>query len=124
MIDNTQYIIDLYAGMFSQFPKFMVAKMINSMKKNMIKTWNDAGHGDLTDDQYNLQFLEDLKALDFYCEQANKSGKFILGTDKPTKGDALVAPWVRAVLRPESLAGKVPAFAFACSSENMKKYVE
>ena len=68
--------------------------------------------------------MEDLKALDYYCEQANESGKFILGTKNPSKGDILIVPYLRFCRRPEELTGKVPAFAFACSSENFKKYIE
>lgn len=122
MIDHPDYTIDVYAS-FIGYPRFVVEKYVRSMRKSLIKTYNQAGNGDLSDVQYNQQFLEDLKALEWFLSK-NGSGKFILGGDSVTKADCLIAPSVKNVCRPEKLAPLVPAYAFACSSATFKDYLD
>jgi glutathione S-transferase len=120
MIESPEVSIKLYTEALG-YPEFMIRKFVMSSRKGMIKTWNEAGHGDLTVAQFNQNFLEDIKSLEYFV--GKHSGKFLLGGETPTKIDCLVAPWIRTYRRQLELVPTVPAYAFACSSQVFADYL-
>lgn len=123
MIESPEYSVKLFTENLG-FPEFMVRQFIMKARKRLIETYNNMGHGDLTVEMFNVNFLEDIKSLEYFVAKNGGSGKFILGGDVPTKIDCLIAPWIKTFRRPECLIASVPAYAFLCASPVFKEYLE
>jgi hypothetical protein len=117
-VDNPEYLIDLYTRV-TGYPRVAVKQFVMNGRKGVIASLNASGAGDVSDEQYPILFLEDVKSLEYFLSKH----KFIFTDDVPTKADALVVPWLKAIVRPKALVASIPAFAYAAASEVFAKYL-
>jgi glutathione S-transferase len=118
-VDNTSMMVDRFHGLMPTAPRFIFDRVVRGMRKGLITMLNLHGHGDLTDEQYQQEFLADIKAI----EQLLSQSQFAVA-DVPTRYDASVYGWLKAnFLQADLPVGKCPALAYAAASAPIQAYM-
>jgi hypothetical protein len=136
LVDNVEAMIRVVSSEF-QYPKAIVNWIFKSHRAETITMLNAQGLGDLTDEQFQRTFLDDVKTLTAYIsahpsktqEHPNDVVKssFILGGKFPTKIDFLVAPYFNVLRFYESekkIAENCPAIVFVMENPVITDYLK
>jgi glutathione S-transferase len=119
MVDNMEVTVNRFTVMLPKVPRFVLALfMKKTFRKNLITMLNLHGHGDLTDEQYQQEFLADIKTI----EQLLSQSQFAVA-DVPTRYDASVYGWLVPMRAPDLPVGQCPALAYAASSAVISSYM-
>jgi glutathione S-transferase len=133
IVDFPEYSVELFAQVLQQksgLAKFLLRRaLMHFIRPDLIDWLNKCGFGDLTDEQYRQNFERDLQCLDFVLtKNVSEETPFILGTERMTKADCLIAPYIRSAVRTASrspeLCKLVPAYAFAASRSSFERYLK
>lgn len=136
LVDHVDAMIRLVSAEFN-YPKPIVSWIFKSHRKETISMLNQQGLGDLTDEQFQKTFLDDVKTLTAFItanptkaqEHPNDvvKSRFVLGGKSPTKIDFLVVPWLNILRFYESekkISANCPAIAFAIECPVITDYLK
>jgi len=132
---ETSFNYGLYRTTFVDRPRFMMHVLgkefglqpslanvlVRKMRQAIITILNATGFGDLTEDQYELEFLRDVQAVEALLRQDKGGHLFVLGPDM-TSYDCSVYAWLH-IARELSAAGG-PALNFVAASGAIRDYLQ
>lgn len=120
-VDFPQVLINMFSVEFN-LQSIVASVLVHNMRANTIKVLNAVGYGNLSQEQYEREFLHELQSLETLLKTEHAgdgSGAFLLGP-KPTSYDCSLYAWLQ-------VAGEMgphgPGLSFVATSNVLKEYV-
>eukprot|EP00672_Neobodo_designis_P023439 CAMPEP_0174828018 /NCGR_PEP_ID=MMETSP1114-20130205/1082_1 /TAXON_ID=312471 /ORGANISM="Neobodo designis, Strain CCAP 1951/1" /LENGTH=321 /DNA_ID=CAMNT_0016061715 /DNA_START=48 /DNA_END=1013 /DNA_ORIENTATION=+ len=93
MVDNPHITLPPMADKWSAatgFPRFVVNFFLTKMRQGYIARLNASGLGWLSDANYQVEYLRDVRALSAIVHEAQQAGRKYLFGDRPTTADCVL----------------------------------
>jgi hypothetical protein len=121
IVDHPELLLHRFASAVPPcVPTAVVEFFLKRFRTTVITMLNLHGHGDLTDAQYQKEFLADIKTV----EQLLSQSQFAVA-DMPTQYDATVYAWLKSgLLLSDVPRGFSPAVAYAAASPVFQAYLQ
>jgi glutathione S-transferase len=116
-VDNVALLETRWAGMLPPLPGFALRAILGQFRGDIIATLNLQGNGDLSDAQYQAEWLKDVVAV----EALLSKHAFAVG-DAPTAFDATVFAFLHAMQALGAEAPGAPALEYAATSAVLRDY--
>ena len=116
MVDNMPAMASEFAREMKGTPRLFLKLFVSMARKNVIKILNTQGNGDLTDEQYHAEFLQDVIAF----ETILGDKPFLMG-DKPTSYDCAALGLFNTIVQMCDIS--CPAVAHMRSDPRIVTYV-
>lgn len=123
-VDFSKILVNMFSVEFNLQP-VVATVLVRNMRTNTINVLNAVGYGDLSQEQYELEFLRDLQSLETFLKKnstagANaENGTFLFG-EAPTSYDCSLYAWLQ-------VAGEMgphgPGLSFLTSSKVLRGFI-
>lgn len=113
-VDYPRYMADMFSKEYALEP-VMSNILVRGMRNATIKVLNAVGYGDLSQDQYEMEFLRDMQSLEAFLQ----SKPFLLG-NAPSTYDCSVYAWLQVA---GEMGPNGPALSFLTSSKTLRDYI-
>jgi len=117
VVDNMPVLVSRFATL-TKYPVRAVSFFVSGMRTRTIKMLNLHGYGDLTDEQYQQVFLEDVKAVEDFLTRST-----FAVSDSPSRFDCTVYAWVKMLVMEDVPRDGCPAVAYAVGSATIATYI-
>jgi glutathione S-transferase len=138
MVEHCDIITQRYVPVVP-VPQWILRIALRQQRKGVIEMLNLHGYGDLTDAQYQQEFLADVQAVERLLLTASSSIPYgdgtaaetkepaigwAVGTLKPTRYDACVYAMLTSLMMPDLPRAQCPALSYVAGSAVFKAFLE
>lgn len=113
-VDYPRYMADMFSKEY-QLEPVMSNILVRGMRSATIKVLNAVGYGDLSQEQYEMEFLRDIQSLESFLQ--NKP--FLFGSS-PSSYDCSVYAWMQVA---GEMGPNGAALSFLTSSKTLRDYI-
>ncbi|CAD2219807.1 hypothetical protein AGDE_01820 [Angomonas deanei] len=113
-VDYPKYMSDMFSKEYLLEP-VMAGLLVRGMRKATIRVLNAVGYGDLSQEQYEVEFLRDMQSLEAFLS----AGPFLFG-NVPSTYDCSVYAWLQVA---GEMGPNGAALSYLTSSKTLRDYI-
>lgn len=113
-VDYPRYMADMFSKEYALEP-VMANVLVRGMRNATIRVLNAVGYGDLSQEQYEMEFLRDMQSLEAFLQ----SRPYLFG-NSPSSYDCSVYAWLQVA---GEMGPNGSALSFLTSSRTMRDYI-